>query len=281
MERPIFQTEADLCACFIATLQGIDGWTVYPETAGFDILAVYKTGHQLGVEAKLKLNAKVADQILPDDWLARYDAQGPDFRAVIVPAVTDASGGIAKMLRILGVQVWTPDLVSYSAATSEYKRDWSFTRALGEEQITGRAAYDDEARVRADEWAIKQGWRNDLALITDLRWHDWNPAQRCDLPEIVPHVPAGVPAPVRLTPWKIGALRVMADLEVDGFVTAKSVRAHGVDPRRFCASDGWLEPLGDGKWGRGRIPAFDQQHPDAYAQILAKARNNSMTEAAK
>jgi len=269
-ERAIFQTEADLCACFIATLQDIEGWTVYPETAGFDILAVYKTGHQLGVEAKLKLNSKVADQILPEDWDARYDAQAPDFRAVIVPVLTDASHGIARLLRIVGVQVWAParDYVRRDNATA-----WTFQQALGADQRLKAAAYDEDARrLEPKRW-------KELGL-SELAWHDWNPAKRCKLPEIVPHVPAGVPAPVQLTPWKIGALRVMADLEVDGFVTAKSVRAHGVDPRRFCASDGWLEPLGDGKWGRGKIPPFDQQHPEAYAQILASARRQREVAAA-
>lgn len=240
--KAAFPNEAALCTCFIDTLRRIDGWTVYPETAGFDILAVYKTRHQLGVEAKMKLNAKVADQILPSE----YECCGPDFRAVIVPNLTDASHGIARMLH------------------------WSFGPALGEEQITGRAAYDDEARERADEWYKDRGWGNDIYCGLNLHWHDWNPSERCELPSIVPHVPAGVPAPIRLTPWKIGALKVLADIEIDGFVTTKSVRAHGVDPRRFCASGGWLEALGDGKWGRGSIPAFDQQHPEAYAEILAQ-----------
>ncbi|KAG0755047.1 hypothetical protein G6F22_020740 [Rhizopus arrhizus] len=87
-----------------------------------------------------------------------------------------------------------------------------------------------------------------------------------------PPVAAGVPSPIQLTPWKIGALKVLADIELDGFTTAKGVRAHGIDPRRFCASDGWLQQLGDGRWGRGTIPAFDQQHPEAFAQVLAEAR---------
>lgn len=256
--KAAFPTEAALCDCFLRALEKIGGWTAYPETAGFDILAVYdKTGHQLGVEAKLQLNAKVADQILPSYWDSG-DEPGPDFRAVIVPCITESSAGIARMLGMLGVMVWTPE--------KSWRHGWLFDRALGEIGWSGgpdRRAYDSNSGTA--HWGES--------------WFDWNPPKRCRLPEIVPQVRAGVPAPVQLTPWKIGALRVLATLDLDGFITPKAVRECGVDPRRFCASDGWLIPLGDGRWGRGRMPAFDQQHPEAYAQVLAEARAKR-TEAA-
>src|SRR5690606_36396585 len=86
-------------------------------------------------------------------------------------------------------------------------------------------------------------------------WFDWNPERRCDLPEIVPVVRAGVPSPLQLTPWKIGALKVLAHLEVYGAITAKGVKEYGIDARRFCATDGWLQQLGGGRWGRGKVPA--------------------------
>ncbi|KRD71426.1 hypothetical protein [Lysobacter sp. Root96] len=253
--KAAFPSEAALCDCFIDSIRRLGGWTIYPETAGFDILAVYdSTGHQLGVEAKQTLNAKVADQILPDHYMGYGEGgvEGPDFRAVIVPHISEASAGIAKMLGILGVQVWTPE--------ANYSRDPTFDRAL-DKHYTGskpdRRMYDSSAGPLMD-------W--------DMAWHDWNPPKRCHLPEIVPMVRAGVPAPIQLTPWKIGALRVLALLELDGYVTAKSVRDCGIDARRFCSTDGWLQSLGGGRWGRGTVPAFDQQHPEAYAEVLAKAR---------
>ncbi len=244
--RALFPDEASLCDMFIRDMRTMGGWTIYPETADFDILLVRDaTGHQLGVEAKLQLNAKVASQILPAD---RMGHPGPDFRAVIVPCITESNVGIAEMLRILGVQVFAPD-----------------TRYLGKMQFTLTRHYGQKDARAFDSTAGK-------LMDWDLAWHDWNPAKRCELPSIVPDVRAGVPAPLRLTPWKIGALKVLADLELDGFVTAKSVRDHNVDARRFCASDGWLKSLGNGRWGRGTVPAFDQQHPEAYAQILADAK---------
>ncbi|MCF5956408.1 hypothetical protein L2236_24665, partial [Xanthomonas perforans] len=79
--KALFKTEAQLCEVFIRDMNAQAGWTCYPETAGFDILAVHDSGRQIGIEAKLALNAKVADQILPADYEARYETQGPDHRA--------------------------------------------------------------------------------------------------------------------------------------------------------------------------------------------------------
>jgi hypothetical protein len=264
--KAAFATEAALCDCFIASMREIGGWTIYPETAGFDILAVYdKTGHQLGIEAKLRLNAKVAKQILPGCYMGfgDWDVVGPDFRAVIVPSITEASVGIAEMLGILGVQVWVPQR-AWSPFSE--RTEWNFMQSLNRHggPTPDRREYD-----------VADG----ELLSWERAWHDWNPPRRCELPEIVPSVRAGVPAPIQLTPWKIGALRVLADLEVHGFVTAKSVRAHGIDARRFCAADGWLSPLGEGRWGVGKMPRFDQQHPKEYAEILAAVRAQANAEA--
>ena len=248
--KALFPTEAALCQAFAADMEQLGGWEFYPETAGFDMLFVYKaTGHQLGVEAKLALNAKVADQILPHHYYGGSD--GPDFRAVVVPYVGDASEGIAKMLGILGVMVWAPhDYRNDGKPSFEYALNPSGSRH-------SHRMYDTTQELHS--------W--------DMAWHDWNPAKRCTLPEFVPMVACGVPSPTRLTPWKVGALRVLADLQLDGFVTAKSVRECGVDARRFCASDGWLTSLGGGRWARGAIPAFDAQHPEAFAEILVQAKD--------
>ncbi|AVH90210.1 hypothetical protein [Stenotrophomonas maltophilia] len=250
-----FPTEAALCTCLIDCLAAAGGWEIYPETAGFDILAVWKaTGHQLGIEAKLQLNAKVADQILPAHWSNAHQ-RGPDFRAVLVPCTTAANYGIARMLDALGVQVLVPD-----SCIGRWKMEPG-QQIQREVQRHGlhQAAPWDRASGDLREWG-------------PTAWFDWNPTKRCELPEFVPKVAAGVPSPLQLTPWKVGALKVLADLELDGFTTAKGVRAHGVDPRRFCATDGWLKPLGGGKWARGTLPAFEDQHPEAYAQVLANAR---------
>ncbi|KLD65442.1 hypothetical protein [Dyella japonica] len=223
-----FPTEADLCSAF-ADWAREEGFTVYPETAGWDLLLVTPDGLQLGVEGKLAMNLKVLAQSLRGISLYGCD-RGPDFRGVVVPASHE---GTEEVFATMGIEVFTP----YSSWRREgYK--WAFQR---------RANY-----------------------LTEM--FDWNPVQRCELPDFVPDVPAGVPAPRTLSPWKVGALRVQALLELQGFVTREEVRKCKNDPRRWCATDGWLTQLGNGRWGKGSAPDFGLQHPEIYAQILAEQR---------
>ena len=228
-----FPTEAVLCDAFAAWVRKggstrYEPWTVYPETGGFDLLLVDPHGRQMGVEAKLRLNAKVCTQALPSRW---YQGEGPDWRAVLVPA---ANEDFEALLRLHGVIVFTPHATRYN----------------GEIEFGPMLLADSNYDT----------------------WFDWNPSKRCELPPMVPEVRAGVPSPIRLTTWKVGALKVLALLELHGTVTAREVRECGVDPRRFCAADGWLKSAGDGKWTRGNVPAFDQQHPTEYAEFLRQAR---------
>jgi hypothetical protein len=62
----------------------------------------------------------------------------------------------------------------------------------------------------------------------------------------------------------------MAHLERHGSITRREIAGFKLDPRRFCATDGWLQPIGDGKWVQGKMPRFDLQHPDVYPKILAE-----------
>lgn len=72
-ETPITK-EAMLCDVFMRAINKLNGWTCYPEAAEFDILAVHDYGRQISVEVKLKLYAKVVEQILPQE----HDAQLPE-----------------------------------------------------------------------------------------------------------------------------------------------------------------------------------------------------------
>jgi hypothetical protein len=84
-------TEAVLCDYFIAEANAVAGWTCYPETGGFDVLLVHDSGRQIGVEAKLQLNTKVAEQVLPHHSCYTTGNPGPDHRVVIVRNTTDAT----------------------------------------------------------------------------------------------------------------------------------------------------------------------------------------------
>jgi hypothetical protein len=249
-QHPDFTTEAVLCAAY-QDFARASGWLVYPETAGFDMLLVRPEGHphagtQIGVEAKLKLNAKVVDQILdvtPCD--VRWE-QGPDYRVVLVADPGRASG-LARLLSRCGVTTVAPVVEKYSHPVT---RVWP-----------------DEERCWRGGWYV-------LGNHAETPWTDLNPTHRCELPEFIPTVPAGVPSPVQLSRWKIGALRVLALLELHGSVTNPDIKKCGCDPSVWTrAPNRWLDPVERGRFARSdRLPRFDLQHPDIYAQILEEAR---------
>jgi len=155
---------------------------------------------------------------------------GPDFRAVLVPAQNGLSGLAAR----LGLIVFAPRL---------YFREGDFLPTL-------RREYRSEPEFDG--------------------WTDWNPKTRHPLPPTLTDSIAGSSAPVSLTPWKLRALAVLAELS-RGPITTKRVRALGVDPRRWLQCH-WLMPADErGNWIRGeKCPPFDEQHPTAYAHVLAE-----------
>lgn len=87
-----YENEAALVADFVEQLHKSQntrqtanrkkhGWTVYPETNDYDLFMVHENGFQLGLEAKMSLNAKCIDQALNGQHYER----GPDYRGVLVP----------------------------------------------------------------------------------------------------------------------------------------------------------------------------------------------------
>jgi len=243
----VIEKEADLCQYFIQEFNALPGWTCYPEAAGFDVLVVHESGRQIGVEAKLALNAKVADQIMPEPRDDYWGRPGPDHRLVIVSKITDASAGIAKMLKCLGVTVLCP------RKTYDQKRGEIYTFDL-RHQLLDR---DGTASPYSAD-----------------RMFDWWPSERCRVPMLATTLPAGVPSPMSLTPWKEAAMKVVALMRSQGFITAKQIAAHGIGVTSWTQSPGrkpaWLA-RGEvrGQWVESEhMPAFDKQHPEAYALVV-------------
>jgi hypothetical protein len=211
------------------------------------VLVVHESGRQIGVEAKLSLNAKVADQILPNRGDEYYGRPGPDHRLVIVSKITDASAGIVKMLERLGVSV----LCTRKSCDMEgdyYKFDLEY-------QLLNR--------------------EKDRLYYGNERLFDWSPVERCQVPMMVTNLPAGVPSPIRLTPWKESALKVVALMRQQGFVTGKQIAAHGIGITSWTQAPGskpaWLARGSvRGQWiETEHMPAFDQQHPEVYALAVS------------
>lgn len=233
----LFATEVDLCAAFIAALP--KGWTAYAETAGWDILLVRsEDGFQIGVQAKLKLNAHVVSQALEEwgGWAA--DNAGPDCRAVLVPRGEEGFERIAAYIGFAIIRV-TP------ASESRFS-----LRPGGSFSPTLPGGYDDRF------------------------WHEWMPARRHQLPAYVPDVPAGASAPVQLTQWKIKALKLMVMAETRSFITRLDFKHLGLDHRPFVSAEGWLRPTGVRGQYQVHSPApstFKAQHARVYEEIKADA----------
>lgn len=229
-----FASEAEMCVAFVDAV-GPD-WTVYAETAGWDILLVRSAdGFQIGVEAKLRLNATVLTQALEQ----RHESFGPDCRAVLVPYGTD--GGLEVVAEHCGLTV---------------------LRIGRRHRWGGDKLFDFHPQLpRPTEGALWGG-----------QWHETCPLRRCPLPEYVPDVAAGKPAPVQLTNWKIAALKIAAMLEMTGSVTRADFKALGVDIRRWITPGyDWLRPEGGAFVAGDRMPSFSEQHPDVYAKVKADA----------
>lgn len=111
----------------------------------------------------------------------------------------------------------------------------------------------------------------------DGRQFDWSPAKRLKIPETSTDSVAGSPSPITLTHWKRAALEVLAEIEVRGSITAKTMRELGVNPSRWMSCC-WLVKADErGYWKRGeKCPAFDKQHPSAY-QLALSRRQTSLT----
>lgn len=256
--KALIPTEEALCALFISEFNAFAGWTCYPETGGFDILVAHDSGRQIGVEAKLQLNAKVAEQILPADHWHRYGDDGPDHRLVIVRSITEANAGIARLLEMQGVLVWAPRLA------------WNYKKGPDVQVAVFQIAeyLRRDASVEEDPSRASGG----CGYHPNTGWFDWNPPARIALPDAVPTVPAGVPAPVRMTPWKQAAVRVLARLRVQGHITAKEITEEGCSPSMWTQR--WLDRgPARGQWVETTLlPPFDKQHPELYAIALEKAR---------
>lgn len=256
--QELIPTEAALCALFIREFNEQPGWTCYPETGGFDVLVAHESGRQVGVEAKLRLNAKVAEQILPRAGEELHLREGPDHRLVIVGSITEANAGIARMLEMFGIPVWAPRL----------HQGWDRDEA-GQYREVREAIFDVKGKLGNDEDCAQPP-------AFTYHWHsaffDWNPPERVPLPDMPPLVAAGVPCPIKLTPWKQAALRVLARLRVQGSITAKEIRADGCSPSMWTQR--WLRSGNvRGQWVEtDRLPKFDEQHPEHYAVALANAR---------
>lgn len=253
--KSVFENEAALCAAFIAALP--EGWTAYPETAGFDILLVRADGAQIGVEAKMTLNAKVLLQSV-DGMYSQWESEkaGPDWRAALVPYGT-AGAEMQRIARHLGITV-----IECRAADEGDKEVERQVAMHGEfyRKFGSRVYEPFKPELPSSDYP---SWRRE--------WVDHCPAERCKVPDYVPDVTAGASGPAKLSDWKVKAIKICVILEKRGWVAIADFKHIGIDRKRWLDM-WWLQPREGmrGHFVAGRSPLdLRRQHPVNYAQIEA------------
>lgn len=251
--KAAFQSEAELCSTFISQLP--KGWTAYPETAGFDIVVVRDAdGVQIGVEAKLSLNAKVLLQAI-EGFGYWSQGRGPDFRAALVPygrAGAEMSA-LARHLQITVIEMKSKE--AYQALRNTGYGNFRFV----------------DRHVKKFDPELPDLRQNSWQEV----WLDQMPLERLDLPAYVPDVAAGASGPSQLSEWKIKAIKIAVILEKRGFVTISDFIALRIHRQRWLQNR-WLDlRVVDGKVARGHyirgryLMDLRAAHPVNFGQIEA------------
>lgn len=217
---PRWKSEAEMCAAMVPVYREA-GLTVYPETSEWDQLLVAADGMQIGVQAKLRANFGVLDQArIP--W-PRQRVTGPDVRAVLIAKAPLHFRSVAET----GLGLWVIEAEDYMAGST-------LLRCFANAGLALRDMLSCAQRTGT--------------------------TQRCWLPPFVPTVAAGVPAPRRVTKWRVKAIALCERLRTKGYVTRKDfmqlklsleiwlrpregkpawlVQERGTRPARFLATPG-------------------------------------------
>ena len=250
MDWKPWATEQAMVADFTAWVRH-QGWQVYAETAGWDLVLVRpEDGFQVGVEAKLRLNADVLCQVIGHDSRLRQ-GYGPDCHAVLVPAAK-AIGGLTTIARRLNIVV-----INGSGPPA---RDHSVFR--------DGVWYGGRDGWKGCCFAPGLPKRNDGQYM-DPAWPELCPDRRVTLPDYVPDVVGGASAPIALTHWKIQAIKIACLIEHRGWVTRSDFKAVNLHMSRWTEGQ-WLSRIGGGRWAAGPgMPDFRAQHPVNFEQIKA------------
>ena len=183
-----YKLESELCDVLISYAKS-NGWKVYPETAGWDILLVKDI--QIGIQAKLKDNVDVLSQAIEGIQSANVNIKfanpSPHLRAVLVPR---ASKEFRKVASALGVFI-----IEGVSLVWNYK--------------TVKSHWGKEIKTSLD------GYNKNYLIV---------PKRDCWVPEVEINVPAGVRSPRIITEWKIKAVKLCFKLNEKGYLTSKDFK---------------------------------------------------------
>lgn len=207
-------------------------------------------GFQIGIEAKLKLNAKVVVQAAEFMGTAYTTGSGPDCRAVLIPARSNSD--LEPLCELLGLVV----IRMREPQTHPLSETWKQSGDPFRPDLPGKDwRFEDEARGNS--------------------WPEFMPAARLELPKWVPDTKSGDKCPITLTQWKIRAIQIAVLLEKTGYVTRQDFKNLKINMTRWVQGSlesVWLRKQGDyGKWVKGAgFPDFRKQHPKNFEQIAAE-----------
>lgn len=135
-----------------------------------------------------------------------------------------------------------------------------------------------QLRIYTIDWSVMPS-RRQLPHITGTDALRWNHRRRLDLPPVEElAAAAGASSPVRLTEWKITAMKLWLRLESKGYLTSKDSKALGINMSTWVGR--WI------KWDgtkEGRLhryvakephphdPRPDQLHPEVAEVLRAEA----------
>lgn len=206
-----FVSEAALCDALAAAVRAA-GWRWYPETSGWDAIAVLPDETQVGVQAKLRANVDVLAQCIPDPAARTHPRLRPgvDVRAVLVPDAEPAFRRLATALRVV---------VLRGRVVRGDDSEWYGYDGVRQAETVSGASY--LARV-----------------VADAPRHEYS--QREWLPPFEPDLPAGVPSPRSVTPWRLAAARLCAEIRAGLTPTAKDLAERGMALSRWRT---WLDPI--------------------------------------
>ncbi len=228
-------SEAELCDA-LAAVAPSDGWDVFPEVAGFDLVLVWNgsrpapsanrydgtqiaaidVGFQLGIDAKLRANIDVLDQCA---GRVEDSDRRPDAAAVLVPV---ASREFCRVAHRIGLRVL----------------ELRHCRSTPEE-------YSVRPRTRIEPCPVGPLW-----LYRGIA----SPAPgRLAMPPVPLQGSGGRASPRVLSPWRVGALRVVLMLDRAGKITRAEAKPFGIDLSDW-ATRGWLATDG------GRPATYTKGH---------------------
>jgi hypothetical protein len=245
------RTEAALCTEFVEKLE--PGWTVYPETCDWDLLLVLTEPQPLTSKQRRVFGRRVDVQRLEPGTQIGIEAKLRANCTVLRQALP----------------------CRYTWKDIEEQQGPDFRAVLLPKAGADFGAVADALNIVVLSMEPKNSWQKCPASeLEAVLWHRtaWPHADREELPDIVPDVPAGVPSPVKLTRWKLGAIKLSMRLRHKGYLVRADFKEFGVDPGRWY--NDWLQPGGKVPKGRGlrwvAAPGwtpFDELHPGAVAQL--------------